>query len=87
MTDQWLIRRRTRAVRRLVRKLVGTRMIDGGQHGTLVRCHECGGDGLLHKLDQSELDRMKHQALANSPMTDGYDSGADTAGQFDGEIR
>lgn len=82
-----MITRRERLIRRLVRSLVGRRAIDGGQHGTLVRCHECGGNGLLHKLDQSELDRMKRQALAHPPTTDGYDLGVDTAGQFDGEVR
>jgi len=29
----------------------GDRVEDGGQMGTLVRCYECSGDGLLHKPD------------------------------------
>lgn len=29
----------------------GDRVMDGGEMGTLVVCHECDGDGLLHKLD------------------------------------
>lgn len=64
------IRRRERKIRSLVCEIVGERVGDGGQRGTLIRCHECGGDGVLHKLDQSELDRMKRQALANPPMID-----------------
>jgi hypothetical protein len=44
-------RLRTRLIRRLVRSLVGTRVVDGGQPGTLERCHGCGGDGVLHRLD------------------------------------
>ena len=30
----------------------GDRVMDGGEMGTLVRCYECSGDGLLHKLDK-----------------------------------
>ncbi len=30
----------------------GTRVVDGGEAGVLVRCHECGGSGLLHRPDR-----------------------------------
>ena len=38
-----------RAVRQPVR--FGMRVEDGGVMGTIVRCHECGGEGELHKPD------------------------------------
>lgn len=30
---------------------VGRHVRDGGEWGTIVRCHECGGSGRLHRLD------------------------------------
>ena len=30
----------------------GDRIEDGGVMGTIIRCHECGGSGQLHELDQ-----------------------------------
>lgn len=36
----------------------GDRVQDGGQWGTLIRCPQCDGDGLLHQLDPDELARM-----------------------------
>ena len=30
----------------------GTRVMDGGEPGVTVRCHECGGSGSLHKPDR-----------------------------------
>ena len=33
----------------------GDRVRDGGKMGTLVRCHECGGSGQLHQLDEQPL--------------------------------
>lgn len=47
--DVHTIRRRILA--RLVRSMSGTRVEDGGENGTLVRCHECDGTALLHQLD------------------------------------
>jgi len=37
----------------------GERVQDGGQWGTLVRCPQCSGDGLLLRLDPEELERMR----------------------------
>jgi hypothetical protein len=37
----------------------GDRVQDGGQRGTLVRCPQCSGDGLLLRLDPEELERMR----------------------------
>lgn len=36
----------------------GDRVTDGGIPGVLVRCHECGGTGLLHKPDEEALAAM-----------------------------
>lgn len=33
----------------------GDHVIDGGQPGTIVRCHECGGTGELHRLDKQPV--------------------------------
>lgn len=30
----------------------GVRVEDGGEMGTIVRCHECGGSGELHRPDR-----------------------------------
>lgn len=40
---------------KIVRSFVGKQVIDGGEFGTLVRCHECHGEGLLHKLDNPQV--------------------------------
>lgn len=87
MTSQRRIMRRTRAIRRLVRKLVGEWTVDGGQRGILVRCHECGGDGLLHELDPAELLAMGRRARETPPVTEDRGSGTGLAGDIDGEIR
>lgn len=31
---------------------IGDHVQDGGEWGTIVRCHECGGTGQLHQLDE-----------------------------------
>lgn len=38
--------------KRYKRPAPGDRVTDGGYVGTLVRCEECSGDGLLHKPDE-----------------------------------
>lgn len=45
----------------------GDRVQDGGQWGTLIRCPQCDGDGLLHQLDPDELARMAATAPAPEP--------------------
>lgn len=74
---------REQMIRRLIRSLNGKRVTDGGQRGTLRRCHECNGTGLLHHLDPDELARLSPQPI----MGDGPHSGVATAGDLDGEVR
>lgn len=35
------------------RGVIGAHVEDGGQWGTIVRCSECDGQGVLHRLDHS----------------------------------
>lgn len=87
MSSERVIRRREGKIRRIVHSIVGERVTDGGQRGTLVRCEKCGGGGLLHKLDADVLAAMKQRARETPPMTTDRGSGIGIAGDIDGEKR
>jgi hypothetical protein len=59
----------------------GDRVQDGGQRGTLVRCPQCSGDGLLLRLDPEELERMR----AATPEPSGDTGQPATAAEEDDE--
>lgn len=45
------VRQRLRRAWHAFNDYPGRRMDDNGLAGTLVRCHECGGSGTLHRPD------------------------------------
>lgn len=53
----------------------GDRVVEGGMAGTLERCSECSGDGLLHRPDPAELERFRAESPASQPaVPDGEDA-------------